>query len=49
MGRRGKQSRRFTEKGSKIVIVLDNASFHKKQDYIQKITTEMPEVLKVNK
>jgi transposase len=34
----------FTEKGSKIVIVLDNASFHKKQDYIQKITTEMPNI-----
>ena len=34
----------FTGKGSKIVIVLDNASFHKKQDYIQKITTEMPNI-----
>ena len=34
----------FTEKGSKIVMVLDNASFHKKQDYIQKITTEMPNI-----
>ncbi len=26
------------------MIVLDNASFHKKQDYIQKITTEMPNI-----
>lgn len=34
----------FTEKGSKIVIVLDNASFHKKQEYIQIITTEMPNI-----
>ena len=34
----------FTEKGYKIVIVLDNASFHKKQEYIQKITTEMPNI-----
>ena len=34
----------FTEKGCQIVIVLDNASFHKKQDYIQIITTEMPNI-----
>ena len=34
----------FTEKGFKIVIVLDNASFHKKQDYIQIIKTEMPNI-----
>ena len=34
----------FTEKGSKIVIVLDKASFHNKQDYIHKITTEMPNI-----
>lgn len=34
----------FTEKGCQIVIVLDNASFHKKQDYIQIIKTEMPNI-----
>lgn len=34
----------FTEKGAKIVIILDNASFHKKQDYIQKIKSEMPNI-----
>ena len=37
----GNNRENFTEKGSKIVIVLDNASFHKKQEYIQIITTEM--------
>jgi len=40
----GNKREYFTEKGFKIVIVLDNASFHKKQDYIQKITTEMPNI-----
>ena len=34
----------LTEKGYKIVSVLDNASFHKKQEYLQKITTEMPNI-----
>jgi transposase len=34
----------FAKKGPKIVIILDNASFHKKQDYIQKIETEMPNI-----
>jgi transposase len=32
----------FAETGPKIVIILDNASFHKKQEYLQKIETEMP-------
>lgn len=34
----------FAEKGAKIVVILDNASFHKKQDYIQKIESEMPNI-----
>ncbi len=34
----------FTEKGCQIAIVLDNASFHKKQEYIQIITTQMPNI-----
>lgn len=31
----------FAEKGPKIVIILDNASFHKKAEYIEKIESEM--------
>ena len=38
----GNQASQFAEKGAKIVIVLDNASFHKKEEYLKKIETEMP-------
>lgn len=38
----GKQAEDFAEKGAKIVIILDNASFHKKEEYIEKIEAEMP-------
>jgi hypothetical protein len=38
----GNQASQFTKKGAKIVIVLDNASFHKKEEYLKKIETEMP-------
>lgn len=37
-------SKDFAEKGVKIVIILDNARFHKKQEYINKIETEMPNI-----
>lgn len=40
----GNQAKGFAEKGAKIVIILDNASFHKKQEYINKIETEMPNI-----
>lgn len=40
----GKQASDFEEKGAKIVIVLDNASFHKKEEYLKKIQTEMPNI-----
>ena len=40
----GNERQDFTEKGPKIVIILDNASFHKKQEYIQKIEAEMPNI-----
>ena len=33
-----------SEKGAKIVIILDNASFHKKEEYIEKIEKEMPNI-----
>jgi transposase len=38
----GNQAEDFAEKGPKIIIVLDNASFHKKQEYLKRIETEMP-------
>jgi hypothetical protein len=38
----GNQASQFVEKGAKIVIVLDNASFPKKEEYLKKIETEMP-------
>lgn len=34
----------FVDKGAKIVIILDNANFHKKTEYIEKIKTEMPNI-----
>ena len=32
----------FAEKGAKIVLILDNARFHKKEEYLKKIEAEMP-------
>lgn len=40
----GNQAKDFAEKGAKIVIILDNASFHKKEEYIEKIKAEMPNI-----
>jgi transposase len=40
----GNKKEEFAQKGAKIVIILDNASFHKKEEYIQKIETEMPNI-----
>lgn len=40
----GNQASDFATKGAKIVIILDNASFHKKQEYLKKIETEMPNI-----
>ena len=40
----GNKTGDFTEKGPKIVIILDNASFHKKEEYIQQIKAEMPNI-----
>jgi transposase len=34
----------FQEKGAKIVIILDNASFHKKEDILKKIEEDMPNI-----
>jgi len=38
----GNQAEDFAEKGAKIVIILDNASFHKQEECIQKNEAEMP-------
>jgi transposase len=38
----GNSEKEFEKKGAKIVIILDNASFHKKQEYLDKIEAEMP-------
>jgi transposase len=38
----GNSAEEFEEKGAKIVIILDNASFHKKQEYLDQIEVEMP-------
>jgi transposase len=40
----GKSLDELEEKGAKIVIILDNASCHKKQEYLDKIETEMPKL-----
>jgi len=38
----GNQASQFAEKKAKIVLILDKASFHKKEEYLKKIETEMP-------
>lgn len=38
----GNQVSNFSEKGPKILIFIDKASFHNKEEYLKKIETEMP-------
>jgi transposase len=40
----GNKKEDFAKNGAKIVIILDNASFHKKAEYIEKIEAEMPNI-----
>jgi transposase len=40
----GNEAQDFGEKGAKIVIILDNASFHKKEEILKKIEEEMPNI-----
>ncbi len=40
----GNPASEFAEKKAKIVIILDNASFHKKEEYLEKIETESPNI-----
>ncbi|HAA28508.1 MAG TPA: hypothetical protein DCE56_13540 [Cyanobacteria bacterium UBA8553] len=35
----------FTTNSAKIVMILDNASFHKKKDILEKIEAEMPNII----
>ena len=35
----------FEKKGPKIIIILDNASFHKKQEILEQIKDEMPNII----
>lgn len=35
----------FKKSSAKIVIILDNASFHKRKDILEKIETEMPNII----
>ena len=36
----------FEEKGCKFVMILDNASFHKKAEVLQKIAAEIPNLIR---
>ena len=40
----GNNPQDFRKKGPKIVIILDNASFHKKQEFLDKIESELPNI-----
>ncbi len=41
---KGNKAEEFKEKGQKVVIILDNASFHKKEEILKKIEAEMPNI-----
>ena len=43
---KGNQPEDFKEKGPKIVIILDNASYHKRLDVQDKIYKELPNIIK---
>ena len=38
----GNQAEEFRQKGPKIVVILDNASYHKRKDVTEKIQQEFP-------
>lgn len=35
----------FPDKGSKVILILDNASYHKPRDILDKISTELPNII----
>ena len=41
----GNFGKKFEDSGVKIVIILDNASYHKKKDILMKIAAEMPHII----
>ncbi len=41
----GNKDKDFSDSGPKILIVLDNASFHKKEEIIDRIKQEMPNII----
>ena len=41
----GNSIEKFQEDAAKIVIILDNASFHKRKDILERIETEMPNII----
>lgn len=41
----GNKSESFQDCSAKIVIILDNASFHKRKDILEKIEAEMPNII----
>ncbi len=41
----GNEESDFTNNGPKIIVILDNASFHKKKEIIDKIETELPNII----
>ena len=40
----GNEAQDFTKKGQKIVMILDDAIFHKTKNYLDKIETEMTNI-----
>jgi transposase len=41
----GNKAESFTNCSAKIIIILDNASFHKRKDILEKIEAEMPNII----
>ncbi len=41
----GNKDEDFADKGTKIIVILDNASFHKKENILNKIDREMPNII----
>jgi hypothetical protein len=41
----GKAIEDFQDSSARIIIVLDNASFHKRKDILDKIKSEMPNII----
>jgi transposase len=42
----GKRIEDFQDGSARIVIILDNASFHKRKDILDKIASEMPNIIR---